>query len=137
MSNERGIILTEQQRRFVEHYARTANAAEAARAAGYSERSARSIGNRLLTKDDIKRAIEDLNSTARRERVADAEEIQGFWTNIMRDPHEKTADRLTASVSLAKSAGMFSKPIVVTPEPEEKSHVVIYLPEIEKDDEDE
>lgn len=43
---------------FVEHYLRCFNAAEAARLAGYSERTARQQGSRLLTKVDIQAAIE-------------------------------------------------------------------------------
>lgn len=128
--------MTEKQRRFVENYARTANAAEAARAAGYSVNSARAIGNALLTKIDIQQAIEELAQNSSRERIADAEEIRGFWTQIMRDGTEKTADRLSASVSLAKTNGMFVDKSEVKVEEKPRSNVVIYLPEIEHDDEE-
>ena len=129
--------MTEKQRRFVENYARTANAAESARAAGYSINSARAIGNALLTKIDIQQAIEELAQHSSRERIADAEEIRGFWTQIMRDGAEKTADRLTASVSLAKTAGMFTQKVEVTEKPEDKPRVIVYLPELEHDEDEE
>lgn len=45
------------QQAFLEHYLRCWNAAEAARLAGYSVKSARQIGARLLSDDDIKLAI--------------------------------------------------------------------------------
>jgi phage terminase small subunit len=47
------------QRVFVEEYLRCWNATEAALAAGYSARSARSIGQENLTKPDIANAIEN------------------------------------------------------------------------------
>lgn len=49
--------LSQKQQVFVEAYLRCWNAAEAARQAGYSERSARSIGAENLTKPDIQAAI--------------------------------------------------------------------------------
>lgn len=53
--------LTTKQRRFVEEYIGPANfnAAEAARRAGYSEKTARAIGSENLSKPDIAKAIED------------------------------------------------------------------------------
>jgi len=52
--------LTEMQRRFVETYTGPAllNATEAAKLAGYSERTAYSIGHELLSKAHVRRAIE-------------------------------------------------------------------------------
>lgn len=49
--------LTIRQRAFVQAY--TGNAAEAARQAGYSERTCRAIGQRLLTQVDIKQALRE------------------------------------------------------------------------------
>lgn len=129
--------MTEQQQRFVEHYARTANATEAARLAGYSERSARSIGNRLLTKANIREAIANLNDASSRKRVADAEEIKAFWTEILRNKAEKTADRLKASEYLSKASGMFITAVTQKiPESANRDDVIIYLPALETDDED-
>ena len=52
--------LTEMQRRFVEAYMGPAlfNATGAAKLAGYSERTAYSIGHELLSKAHVRRAIE-------------------------------------------------------------------------------
>ena len=47
------MALTAKQRVFIEEYLRSWNATAAARAAGYSERTARSIGHENLTKPDI------------------------------------------------------------------------------------
>lgn len=51
------MALSNKQRIFVEEYLKCWNAAEAARRAGYSERTARSIGQENLTKPDIIEAI--------------------------------------------------------------------------------
>lgn len=51
--------LTNKQKVFVEEYLKCWNTAEASRRAGYSERTARTNGSRLLTNADIKAYIEE------------------------------------------------------------------------------
>lgn len=51
--------LTNKRKVFVSEYLKTWNAAESARRAGYSERSAREIGRKLLTNVDIKAEIDE------------------------------------------------------------------------------
>lgn len=51
--------LNERQRLFIDEYIIDLNATQAAIRAGYSERTARSQGQRLLTNVDIKKAIEE------------------------------------------------------------------------------
>ena len=62
--------LTDRQERFVIEYLACANGAEAARAAGYSEKTARQMANETLTKPYIVSAIE----TKRSELMADKED---------------------------------------------------------------
>jgi len=52
------IMLNEKRSRFVEEYSLTNCAAEAARRAGYSGKTARSIGHELLTIPDVQAAIQ-------------------------------------------------------------------------------
>ena len=47
--------LTEKQKKFVDEYLIDLNATQAAMRAGYSEKTARSIGQRLLTNVDIQK----------------------------------------------------------------------------------
>lgn len=56
--------ITDRQRRFVQEYLKEPNATKAAERAGYSKKTARSQGTRLLTNV----AIQELISTARKER---------------------------------------------------------------------
>ena len=61
--------MNERQRRFVEEYLVDGNATQAAIRAGYSERAANREGSRLLSKVDVKAAIE----SRRRERSVQAD----------------------------------------------------------------
>jgi phage terminase small subunit len=53
------MTLNKKRRAFVEHYLATWNAAEAARLAGYSVKTARQQGSRMLTNVDIQAAIKE------------------------------------------------------------------------------
>ena len=69
-----GQNLTDQQRRFVVAYtsdpAATGNASEAARRAGYSQRSAAEIGRQLVEKPHVRLAIDNANREAISGRIA-------------------------------------------------------------------
>jgi len=54
--------LTPKQKRFCEEYVIDSNATKAAERAGYSKKTARSQGQRLLTKVDISKQITKLQS---------------------------------------------------------------------------
>lgn len=60
--------LTAKQARFVEEYLIDLNATQAAKRAGYSEKTARAQGNRLLTNVDVEHAIQEAMK-ARSERT--------------------------------------------------------------------
>ena len=52
-------MLNEKQELFVQHYILTRNASEAAKAAGYSERSAYNQGYRLLQDEEVQQRVYD------------------------------------------------------------------------------
>lgn len=130
--------MTARQKRFCEHYAKTLNAAEAARRAGFSEGSARQIGAELLTKPDIRAFCDELIGEDDDRLIAEAREILRYLTATMRDENTKQADRLRAAEGLARFQGLFApekKEIKIdTPN---RPRVVIALPEIDRDDDDE
>lgn len=103
--------LTTKQQRFIQAY--TGNATEAAVMAGYSEKTARSAGQRLLTNVDIQSAIRSREEERRAVLIADRESRQAFWSAIMRDENEPMAVRLKASELLAKSEGDFLEKVAV------------------------
>lgn len=136
--------MNEMQKRFAENYAKNPNATEAAKAAGYSERTARSQGQRLLTNVDILQYIQSLQDAAAAERIASLTETKAFWSDVMHNPNEKTADRLKASELLAKSSGAFASAVTVrsrngdtafiaTTE-EGGNDVIIYMPQIDPEE---
>lgn len=99
--------MNQRQRAFCEAYLVNGNATEAAKLAGYSARTARSIGQRLLTFDDIRDYLEQRNEEINAENTATIEEVRRFWTETMRNPDAKQTDRLKASELLAKTLGAF------------------------------
>jgi len=79
--------MTNKQRVFIEEYLKCWNAAEAARRAGYSERSARQIGQRLLTDDDIKaeiqRRLDEMHMSADEALALLADIARGDMADVM------------------------------------------------------
>ena len=99
--------MNEKQKRFAEAYATNPNATKAAKAAGYSDKTARSQGQRLLTNADIQKYIKELQAEAATERIATMTDIKIFWSDMMNNEESKDSDRLKASEYLAKAAGAF------------------------------
>lgn len=83
--------LTLKQKRFADEYIISANATAAAIKAGYSKKTARSIGQENLTKPDIKAYIDERIEKLESEKIATQEEVLQYLTSIMRgDQQEKT-----------------------------------------------
>lgn len=109
--------LTVKQARFCDEYVVCGNAAAAARAAGYRERSARQIGFENLTKPDIQIAIQ-----ARQQAHADALELT----------RQDVLKALLGAIQAAQEAG---KPAVMISGWKELSRLCgFYEPEIQRVD---
>lgn len=80
--------MTVKQRKFADEYIVTGNATESAIKAGYSKKSARSVGAENLTKPNIKKYIEEQLKKIEQEKIATAEEILIYWTEVMRGQSE-------------------------------------------------
>lgn len=76
--------LTPKQAAFVDAYIETGNASEAARLAGYSEKTAFRSGQQNMQKYAIKQAIEARQAEIRSERTADITEVMEFLTSALR-----------------------------------------------------
>lgn len=77
--------LTRKQELFATEYVRLkGNGTQAAIAAGYSEKTARSIAVENLAKPNIKKRIQELSQKADAEKVADAQEVLQLLTEIVR-----------------------------------------------------
>jgi phage terminase small subunit len=76
--------LTPKQRKFADYYIELGNATEAARKAGYSQKTAKQIGQENLTKPDLKFYIDERLKELQSAKVADQQEIIEFLTSVMR-----------------------------------------------------
>lgn len=102
------MALSNKRRAFIEEYLICWNATEAARKAGYSEHTARSQGQRLLTNVDIQAAIEGRIN----ELSMSADEVIVRLTNIARNgltsSRLRPSDVLRALELIGKSHALFT-----------------------------
>ncbi|MDX3785510.1 terminase small subunit [Lactiplantibacillus plantarum] len=82
--------LTPKQQKFADEYIKSGNAADAARKAGYSKCSARSVGQENLTKPDIKQYIDERMAEIASKRIMDATEAVELLTSIARGETKET-----------------------------------------------
>lgn len=100
------MALTEKQKAWIDYYKQGETLTEAARLAGYkakNDNTFQSIGSENLRKLAEFIVDRDLESP----RIATMEEVNAFWTKIMRDEGQETKDRLKASELRARAAGGF------------------------------
>ena len=94
MSNIVKKKLTQKQQRFVDEYIISGNATQAAIKAGYSKRSAYSVGQENLRKPVIKAALDKRNAEIKSDKTADMVEVMEYLTSVMRG--EQTESVATA-----------------------------------------
>lgn len=95
------------QQLFISEYLQDFNATQAAIRAGYSKKTAYSIGNELLKKPDIQQALHAAMSQRNSNLIANLEDRKKFWTRVMLDENENMKHRLRASELLGKCEGDF------------------------------
>lgn len=78
------MAMTAKQKRFCDEYLIDLNATQAAIRAGYSENTARKIGQENLTKLDIKKYIEERMAEKESELIATQDEVLKYLTSVMR-----------------------------------------------------
>lgn len=72
------------QKRFADEYLICSNATEAAKKAGYSEKTAKQQGQRLLTNVDLKNYIDERLKILESEKIAQADEVMQYFTKVLR-----------------------------------------------------
>lgn len=109
--------MTAKQKRFCEEYLIDLNATQAAIRAGYSEKTAYSIGNENLKKPEVRDYIAALGEQLHNERTADIAEVMEYLTSVMRGES-------TASVVVVESIGDgCSEARTVSKPPDEKERL--------------
>ena len=124
--------MTEKQKRFADEYLVDLNATQSAIRAGYSKKTARSMGQRLLTFVDIKLYIEERLKEVKNENIAEITEIMEYLTSVMRGEQKdqtlrmigdgiqeiqnirvSSKDRIKSAELLGKRYGMFDSKVQV------------------------
>lgn len=96
--------LTLKQKAFADNYIISGNATDAAKKAGYSEKTAYSQGNRLLKNVEVLAYIQQRTAPIEQKRIASGDEVLQFFTRVM-NGEEKDAFGLEISVSDRIAAG--------------------------------
>ena len=108
--------LNARQKSFCEYYVASGNATESAIKARYSEKTARSIGQRLLTNVDIKKYIKELQEKAKESRILTAREKREWLSEVIKNGNEKLQDRLKALDILNKMDGDYVEKVQLSGE---------------------
>jgi phage terminase small subunit len=124
------------QKRFCDEYLIDYNATQAAIRAGYSPKTAKVTGAKMLTNANLKAYIDEQLERIHNEKTADAQEVLEYLTAVMRGQHteqtlqligdgvQKIADidvsakeRLKAAELIGKRYGMFKDNVGIDLEP--------------------
>lgn len=124
------------QKRFCDEYLIDCNATQAAIRAGYSPKTAKVTGAKMLTNANLKAYIDEQLEQIHNEKTADAQEVLEYLTAVMRGQHteqtlqligdgvQKIADidvsakeRLKAAELIGKRYGMFKDNVGIDLEP--------------------
>ena len=84
------------------------------------------------------RYIRQLQDKAAEIRLTTLKQVQGFWSDVINDPKERTSDRLKASELFAKCQGGFLHPPQNSDDAfwgqSDGSDVLIYLPQLDEEE---
>lgn len=144
---QKGVVaMNARQKRFCDEYLIDCNATQAAIRAGYSPKTAKVTGAKMLTNANLKAYIDEQLERIHNKKTADAQEVLEYLTAVMRGQHteqtlqligdgvQKIADidvsakeRLKAAELIGKRYGMFkdnvnlgeSRVIIVSDVPED------------------
>lgn len=134
---QKGVVaMNARQKRFCDEYLIDCNATQAAIRAGYSPKTAKVTGAKMLTNANLKAYIDEQLERIHNEKTADAQEVLEYLTAVMRGQHteqtlqligdgvQKIADidvsakeRLKAAELIGKRYGMFKDNVGIDLEP--------------------
>lgn len=134
---QKGVVaMNARQKRFCDEYLIDCNATQAAIRAGYSPKTAKVTGAKMLTNANLKAYIDEQLERIHNEKTADAQEVLKYLTAVMRGQHteqtlqligdgvQKIADidvsakeRLKAAELIGKRYGMFKDNVGIDLEP--------------------
>lgn len=108
--------MTPKQKRFCDEYLIDCNATQAAIRAGYSEKTAYSIGQRLLKQVEVDAYIRERTEAMKSKTIADATEVMQYLTSVLRGEEteevvvvEGCGDGYSRASTMDKSVGAKEK----------------------------
>lgn len=102
-------MLNAKQQAFAEEYLKDKNATQAAKRAGYSEKTAYSIGVQLLKKSEIQEFLKEKQEEAAANTTITVTGIVEKLREIASNPLAKDSDRIRALELIGKYLGMFTE----------------------------
>lgn len=134
---QKGVVaMNARQKRFCDEYLIDCNATQAAIRAGYSPKTAKVTGAKMLANANLKAYIDEQLERIHNEKTADAQEVLEYLTAVMRGQHteqtlqligdgvQKIADidvsakeRLKAAELIGKRYGIFKDNVGIDLEP--------------------
>ena len=105
--------LTDKRRAFVREYVTDWNATQAAKRAGYSEKTAQQQGSRLLTNVVIAKAVRDVKRERSKFLNTGKDDVIAFHSEVMHDPDATRKERLASAKELARINGMYDDSLSV------------------------
>ncbi len=126
-----GLPMTAKQKRFCTEYLIDCNATQAAIRAGYSAKTAYSVGQRMLKNVEVKKYIDEQFERLKNDNIADTQEIMEYLTSVMRGEQKEqialmvygkqeitekyvgAKERLKAAELLGKRYGLFKENVNV------------------------
>lgn len=115
--------LTPKQKAFADYYLETGNATEAAKRAGYSEKTAYAMGAENLKKPHISQYIAERQSKVEATRLMTLEDIQAFRTRVIRGEEKDAFDMDVSVTDRLKAANDLEKALKIKEEHEEKKRL--------------
>ena len=101
--------LTARERAFVHEYLKTNNVQQSAIKAGYSAKTARTMGSRVLSKPSVAKYIAAQREKMQKAAIASAQEVMEYFTRVMKGEEKdqfgldaSLAERTKAAQELAK-----------------------------------
>ena len=115
--------MNDREKRFCEEYLKDSNAVQAAIRAGYSPRTAQWAAQWINAenhkkphskfKPELREYIDTQLKAMSKDTIASAEEVLEFLSEIMRNKHEETRNRIKAGELMGKRHGLFKDTISV------------------------
>lgn len=106
--------MSERQKRFCDLYLKYGNAERAATEAGYSRKYAHAQSYKLLDNIGIRTYLETRLKKIESERIASADEVMRYLTEVMRGNLHITKDRLKAAELIGKRYALFVENIALS-----------------------